>query len=71
MRYVPEKQANGHVATILVQQVLLGTIIRVNLRKYGQKVLINGACMICMVMFGSGFQIITVTYITLKLRKEW
>jgi formylglycine-generating enzyme required for sulfatase activity len=42
MRYVTEQQANGYVAAILVQQVLLGTIIRVNLRKYGQKILING-----------------------------
>ena len=70
MRYVPEQQANGHVGTILVQQVLFGTIIRVNLRKYRQKVLINGACMISMGMLGSGFQEITVTFITVKLRKE-
>ncbi len=71
MQYVPVQQANGPVETTLVQQALPGMITPVNHRKCGLKAPINGACLICMEMSGSGFQIITVTFITVKLRMAW
>ena len=68
LQYVPEQQANAPVETTFVQQVLPGMITPVNHRKCGLKAQINGDCLICMEISGSGFQIITVIFITLKLR---